>query len=143
MNKQRGKAISYLASLAFSSPSYKHSVEICYIVFIHAENLLLGLFFLLRGSCFSAFTCIASFSLLSDQFWMCAAAAAALLLKFCGICCVYCLVWFLPRPFWPRQPVCVIVGRLSGLLTANRATLARLGVYETAGMCLVPPGRGR
>lgn len=40
MNKLRGKAISYLASLSFLS--YKHSEQTCCIVFIHAENLLLS-----------------------------------------------------------------------------------------------------
>lgn len=34
--------------------------------------------------------------------------------------------------------LCVVVGSLSGLLEPSWHSL---GVYETAGMCLVPPGR--
>lgn len=63
-------------------------------------------------------------------------------LKFCGICSAYWLSGSSLSCLASPQ-VCVIVGRLSGLLAANRATLASLCVYETAGMCLVPPGRGR
>lgn len=36
---------NFLFGLLFLLPSYKCGVEICYIVFIHAENLSLGLCF--------------------------------------------------------------------------------------------------
>lgn len=36
---------NFLFGLLFLPPSYKYGAEMCYIVFIHAENLLLGLCF--------------------------------------------------------------------------------------------------
>lgn len=45
-NEQTEGKGSFLFGLPFLPLPYKYSVEICYIVFIHAENLLLGLCFL-------------------------------------------------------------------------------------------------
>lgn len=147
MNEQRRKAISYLASLSLPPPI---NTVWRFAVFIHAENLLLGLCFVddcLPFSCLSPLLLPCSFYCLINFECVCVLPVSQLLLffcvlKFCGICSFYCLSGSSPNRLAPPR-VCVIVGCLSGLVAANRATLARLCVYETAGMCLVPPGRGR
>lgn len=137
-----------------SFPFSKYREEICYIVFIQAENRLLGICFLDHFCSFLSFFAFVarSFYLSSSDksqracVCVCVACLSAALycciLQFCGICSVYWLSGTSLDDLAPPQ-VCVIVGRLSGLLAANWATLAHLRVYETAGMCLVPPGRGR
>ncbi len=44
-NERTGRKGNFLFSFPFLHPSNKYGVKICYIVFIHAENLLLGLCF--------------------------------------------------------------------------------------------------
>lgn len=117
-------------------------------MFIQAENLLLGFvedyffcFSLLFLRC--CFSCLINFE--CGCVCVCVSLPAGfvlLCLNFSGICSLSCLSGSSLNRL-AQQQVCVIVGCLSGRLTANRATLARLRVYETAGMCLVPPGRER
>lgn len=67
MNEQRGEG-NFLFGFPLLLPAYKCAVKICYIVFIHAENLLLGLRFeddCLPFFCLS-FAFVALFSPLSD-----------------------------------------------------------------------------
>lgn len=61
MNKGKG---NFLFGLHFLPLSYKYSVEIPYIVFIHAENLLLHLCFV--DVCLPFF-CLSSLSLLCSS----------------------------------------------------------------------------
>lgn len=148
MNEQRRMAVSYLAVLSFLFPINMEE-RFFYIVFIHAENLLLGLCFiddcqfsfLFSLLLLCSFYCLINFECVS-ALPVCQPLLCCCVLKFCGICSLYCLSGSSLNYLAPSQ-ICVIVGRLSRLLAANRATLARLRVCETAGMCLVPPGRGR
>lgn len=98
-------------------------------------SVLLFLFFSFLINVESVCVCLCV--LLACQLLLCCS-----VLKFCRICSAYWLSCSSLNCLAPKQ-VCVIVGFLSGLLAASWATLASLRVYETAGMCLVPPGRGR
>ena len=144
MNEQRGEG-NFLFGSPLLLPAYKCAVKICYIVFIHAENLLLGpslwrrLFAIFLS--FLRFCCLVlSIVWLILNVCVCAARLSAAFVPLC-----FKVPWdlFSFAACLTLPQVCVIVGRLAGALAANRATLARLCVYETAGMCSVPPGRGR
>lgn len=55
-------------------------------------------------------------------------------------CCGICFLFGSSLDSW--AVVCMIAGRLSEIFAAYWATMASLCVYETAGMCSVPPGGG-
>lgn len=135
----RGKAISPFVSPPSLNTEWRFAIlrlfkpKIIYLAFASSLATFSAVFALL--SCFFGFISPCT----------CACVSAALcrcMLQFCGIYCVYWLSCSSLDHLAPSQ-VCVIVGCLSGPVAANWPTLAHLGVYETAGMCLVPPGRGR
>lgn len=92
---------NFLFGLPFLPASYKFFVEICYIVFIHAENLLLGLCFVedcLPFFCLSSLLLPCSFYCLINFECMCVLLVSQLLLCFCVS--KFCRFFFCLLPVW-------------------------------------------